>query len=777
MRRLGIAFVGLLALAAAGFLTVREAGLGLFGSHEQPGTPHPKPRSVAPPVARGAKQILFGDLHVHTTFSDDAFSFSLPTLGGEGAHPPADACDFARFCSALDFWSITDHAERLTPQHWTEIVSSIRQCNDVIADPANPDTVAFLGWEWTQIGDTPENHYGHKNVVLAHTDDAHIPTRPIGAERPASRQLIAAPVTARGIAALSEGGRFHDFARYQAEVEATAICPKGVAERDLPADCIELAATPAELFEKLDDWGYDSIVIPHGTTWGMYTPPGSKWDKQLVGTQHDEQRQTLIEVFSGHGDSEVYRDWKEIDWDADGKAVCPPPRPDYLPSCWRAGEIILERCLGVGESEDECAKRAVEARANFVAASLSGHLTVPGATAEDWLDAGQCRDCRTPAFNYRPRSSMQYILALGNFADPAHPRHFRLGVIAASDNHFARPGTGYKPIRVGHSEAMNGAARPLGEGIVGRTMAPPALASQPRSVPFNPEGLSGFQLFETERQQSYLTTGGLTAVHADGRDREAIWAALQRREVYGTSGHRIQLWFDLVNPPGAAPGSVAPMGSEVSLAEAPTFRVRALGSFEQKPGCPDESVDALGPEEVARLCRGECHNPSDTRRAITHIEVVRIRPQQVKDEPVAPLIQDPWQNISCAPSAEGCVATVSDPDFVAGGRETLYYARAFESPALTVNAGGVRCEHGVQGNRDESINLSAEGLVCTRVKLCAREDASEDCLAPEEPRAWSSPIWVTPAPAETVLASGVSGAAGADQRIRSVAAMAREESR
>ena len=49
------------------------------------------------------KQILFGDTHVHSTYSTDAFLWSLKTFNGEGPHLMAEACDYARFCSAIDF--------------------------------------------------------------------------------------------------------------------------------------------------------------------------------------------------------------------------------------------------------------------------------------------------------------------------------------------------------------------------------------------------------------------------------------------------------------------------------------------------------------------------------------------------------------------------------------------------------------------------------------------------------------------------------------------------
>jgi hypothetical protein len=685
------------------------------------------------PAARGAaKQILFGDLHVHTTFSPDAFLRSLPMLQGEGTHPPADACDFARFCSGLDFWSINDHAEGITPQHWQETKDSIRQCNAVAGDPSNPDIVAFVGWEWTQVGLSPADHYGHKNVIFRDTGDDQVPRRPISALSP---QLVGslvrpAPLWQRlqfPLLDWSNRQRYYDFGKYQSERAAIAPCKEGVNSRDLPADCHESAQTPEELYEKLSQWGFDTIVIPHGTTWGFYTPPGSSWDKQLTAAQHDPSKQTLFEIYSGHGNSEEYRDWRPVTYDADGNAVCPSPSPTYLPCCWQAGELIRARCGNI--PSEECERRVAAARKNYLAAGVAGHLTVPGATIDDWKDCGQCRDCFNPAFNFRPANSAQYVLALSNFDDPAHPLRFRFGFIASSDNHSARPGTGYKEYG---RHWMTETAGPRDQAWQRRIAGSPP-SRGPESVPFDPSvsTIPAFLMVEFERQASFFMTGGLVAVHADGRDRNAIWSALKRREVYGTSGDRILLWFDLLN----GPDGPQPMGAEARLGEAPRFRVRAVGALEQLPGCPEYAVSALSPQRLQYLCRGECYNPSDRRRLITNIDVIRIRPQALPGEPVRALIEDPWRRFPCAPDAAGCQVEFEDTDFVAGDRETLYYVRAVQEPTLAVNAGGLRCTYDAAGN-------------CTEVHPCYgdyRTPFSDDCLSPNQERAWSSPIYVEPA--------------------------------
>jgi hypothetical protein len=678
---------------------------------------------------RPARQILFGDLHVHTTFSADAFMMGLPILQGEGTHPIADACDYARYCSGLDFWSITDHAESITPRRWQETQESIRQCNALAGDPSNPDVVAFLGWEWTQIGQTPETHFGHKNVILHDTEEGRVPARPIHSgsfasqamrQRLGIQQRVLLPV-----ADFANRQLYWNMLEFLDELRETPLCEEGVDTRQLPAGCSEGAETPEALFAKLDQWGFPALVIPHGTTWGIYTPLGSSWDKQLNARQHDPERQRLIEVFSGHGNSEEFRSFQDVAFDAAGAPVCPEPQGAYLPCCWQAGEIIRSRCEDPGSAQ--CEDRVEAARANYLEAGVRGRLTVPGATVEDWNSCGSCPDCFLPAFNYRPRSSVQYIMALTNFDDPSDPMRFRFGFIASSDNHSARPGTGYKEFdRIPNTEARGARDATWYERVNEGVPREP----KPESAPFDVAGsrLQNFQVLDFERQASFFLTGGLVAVHAESRARDSVWNALQRREVYGTSGDRILLWFDLVN----GPQGTVPMGGSARLGEPPRFRVRAVGALAQAPGCPDVSREGLSPERLERLCRGECFHPTDERRRITRIEVVRIRPQERPGEPIAEGIEDPWRSIPCPGDPAGCDVEFEDREFAAGGRETLYYVRAIQEPTLTVNAGLERC------TRDEAGR-------CVSVDPCYgdyRTPASDDCTAPSEERAWSSPIFV-----------------------------------
>ncbi|MCH2169979.1 DUF3604 domain-containing protein [Myxococcota bacterium] len=742
MRILAKIALGVALLLTCGVGALLFLSEGVTGERQERGSPAPRPIPGPAVEARTERhgQILFGDLHVHTTYSGDAFIFSLPLLQGEGAHPPADACDFARFCAELDFFSINDHAENIAPWQWSETRQAIRECNAVSGDPGNPDLVAFLGWEWTQSapaampGETaPRAHYGHKNVILLDTEEGRVPSRPIGA---GAGGLFEVPIPSAGWAALRAGialsdpahlGAYLDFNRYTRDVRAAPPCPEGVGVRDLPDDCLESAETPAALFAKLDEWGTRSLVIPHGTSWGIHAPYGSTLDPQLRPAMHDPARQRLMEVYSGHGSSEQYRELLDFVLDDSGQKQCAPPRDGYLPCCWQAGELIRERCGEV--SEDVCEERVERTRQLFVEANgPMGASVVPGATPDEWLECGQFAESFLPALDFRPGMSAQYALATRDPDSGDEAGAFRFGLIASSDNHKARAGAGYKEIaRKAFGDAYglrdDWAERMLGER--------PARSPEPI-----PASEAGFFLPDPgqERMASYYYTAGLVAVHASTRDRTAIFDALDGRHAYGTSGPRILLWFDLDNGPG---GSV-PMGSEVFVsggAPAPRFTVRAVGDFEQLPGCPAHSRERLSPERLRTLCLDECYHPSDVRQRIERIEIVRIRPQVTGDEAIAERIEDPWRVFECPDARAGCEVSFEDESFDGSG-EILYYARAIQEPTPAVGGDPMGCRRDAQGR-------------CLEAKLCAASgpdfDPDDDCLAPVGERAWSSPIWLRPA--------------------------------
>ena len=133
------------------------------------------------------------------------------------------------------------------------------------------------------------------------------------------------------------------------------------------------------------------------------------------------------------------------------------------------------------------------------------------------------------------------------------------------------------------------------------------------------------------------------------------------------------------------------------------------------------------PVELSQLCLGECYRPTDVRRRIERIEVIRIRPQVSADEDVASLIDDPWQSFECPDDPSGCVATFVDPEFSEAGRDTVYYARVLEEPSPTVNGGDpMNCDRDSDGR-------------CLKSHMC---EQGSDCTRNHAQRAWSSPIYV-----------------------------------
>ena len=677
-----------------------------------------------------SKQILWGDTHVHTTYSMDAFYISLPLMhGSRGAFPPAFACDYARFISQIDFYVLTDHAESYTPRTWNDQVESIRQCN-AISGEENPDLVAFIGWEWTQAGNTPDDHYGHHNVFFKDYKEGQIPDRPIAAGGALALVLRLQLADVNRNLYLFDpvnSDYYFSFADYLDMLLETESCPEGLPSNYLPKDCYETAQTPADLYSKLDDWGFETEVIPHGTTWGFYTPQAGDWKEYM--RDEDNIRpdyNSVIEIYSGHGNSEEYFDFKVVDFDENGEMICPEPTKDYLPTCYQAAVINKNRCLEEGKSIEVCEELAEQTKKqvnDFPGAT--GARVLFGVDDNAWLDAGQARGAYLPAFNYRPKKSVQYGLALRNEEFEDGKERFKWGFIGSSDTHTSRAGHGFKQLlRVGGTEAR-GAVSERWRHLL-NDVTTEKTKSGLRTIEELNE-LTGASPIDVERAASFWSLGGLMAVHSSGRDRDSIWQAMKRKEVYATTGHRILLHFDLLDE-----DSVKPMGSIIETSSNPIFRVKAMGSFIQLPGCPDYVHEALSEKRLQKIANGECYHPSDERHRLERIEVIKITPQNSKDEDPSTLIFDAWKSFDCGAEQIQCEVEFTDEDFSASQRDVVYYVRVIEEDTLLVNGGNMRTQFDADGHPISINPCNAD----------YREDYEEECLGPGGHRAWSSPIFV-----------------------------------
>ncbi len=660
------------------------------------------------PAAEPWPAVYWGDLHTHSCNSIDVYIMNAPIVGGRGFVAPEDHCDFARFCSRIDFWTVTDHQTFSPLRHWDETLAAMAACDaQTGGDGPDPSLVTFAGYEWQQSAPAPTDNWGHRNVVFR--DASGLPPRAIAAGQQVTQFTEGDVNLLVDLAVQIDPDRatlYEDLRGTLLEGINTPTCPADVPSTELPPGCVEAADDPADLFARLRAWGAPALVIPHGYAWAQHHSPLTSWEHQINPEHTDPDLQPLVEIYSGHGSMEVYRGWRSAVVEPDGSVGCPPPQGDFLPCCWRAGEIAAERSTACRDEPDgdACAQVVANAQRAFLDAGRFGGQSIAGIEYAEWLDCDQCNDCFQPAEGYRPMGSVQAALARTHFAPDGSTTRVRWGFVAATDSHGVGPGTGYKEFR-GMSDIFGPTAEEY-EAIADLALD--------RTFP------------DHERQNSFYYSGGLTGVLAEGPDRGAIFDAMAARRTFATSGDRIEVVFSLEN----GPDGPALMGSEVAMAEAPRFRVRARGAPVQAPGCPDDVVAEAGADFVRDACLGECFHPTGERHALDRIEVVRIRPQIDPTEEIGDLIDDPFRVLPCG-GADVCEVEFEDEELPGLARDAVYYVRVLQEPTMQLNAANLRCERDADGR-------------CVAVDFCEGgfRGEGDDCMGVDQERGWSSPIYV-----------------------------------
>ncbi|HXQ20519.1 MAG TPA: DUF3604 domain-containing protein [Candidatus Acidoferrales bacterium] len=286
---------------------------------------------------------------------------------------------------------------------------------------------------------------------------------------------------------------------------------------------------------------------------------------------------------------------------------------------------------------------------------------------------------------------------------------FKLGFVGSTDDHNAAPGS--------TEERDFGAYGHLGL----RDHATPAFMV----ARVTPAGIEG-------------NPGGLAVVWAEENSRDALFAAMRRREVYATSGSRPIVRAFAGKPPAsickgasfAATGyeKGVPMGSDIGPVAgngSPSFAVLAM----KDAGTADMPGTLL---QRIQMVKGWIDDNGAAQEAVFDIT----------KKPNNGASVDTTTCQTSGPGADSLCAVWKDPKFKASQR-AFYYARVLENPT---------CRWSTYLCNDQGIDCSTPSAVPAAYAECCNTGPDAVPKTIQE-RAWTSPFWYEPEAFGKVTAS------------------------
>ncbi len=589
--------------------------------------------------------VYWGDLHVHTAVSMDAYIFATRLR-------PADVYRFARgeqvmlapldasgagswprtIERPLDFTAVTDHAHSF---------GGVRLCTD----PGSPIFASEVCTRYRRPFRPTGIEAGTKDIVQRSASLRSEAVCGADGQRCRDAALEVWQETQQAAADWNDTSascEFTTFVAYEHTMtdDMTKVHRNVIFRGDRvpmrPISTIEEPTAPG-LWRELDRQciqameGCDVLAIPHnpnlsnGQMFHIEYPEGSSRSEQVALASLRARMEPVVEMMQQKGESECRAGiWKVLGSDED----CDFEKIRSLDD--------VEDCKD-GKGAGALARRGCVSRLDYA----------------------------------------RYALIEGlREADRIGVNPYQFGMIAATDNHAGTPG-------------------PVEE------KQPASATARAPSVGNNP--------------------GGLAAVWAEENSRGSIFDALRRREVYGTSGPRMTVRFfggwnypdDLCAASNLAEQGYAKgvaMGGDLPArpagAKGPVFAVSAL----RDPGTAQRPGTAL---QRIQIIKGWADADGTF-----HQQVVDVAGNKSNGAGV-----DPDSCQPTGPGANSYCAVWRDPDFDPSMR-ALYYARVFENPSCRY--AGWMC-------------LASNGE--NRPANCDDERLSKVI----QERAWTSPIWYTPA--------------------------------